>query len=227
MPKWPVAGFKVASYWCQSGQLLVPKWPVTGVKVASNWPLYPEKCITTHYAFCIKLHYGFPPKCITMHYAFCITLHYGFLQKCITTHYTFCITLHYGFRPKCITILYAFYVTKTAPAPCSAQPIPAHQTDLHLIPHPLASNHRPMQVKRYEPLCGSCTPKGCYLLTCRGHPLHSSAFPLDPFPASRPHGRDAAQNGLRSDASESRFDPDFSPHLKQQIFPFEATYFPS
>ena len=138
-----------------------------------------------------------------MHYSALRFLHYIALRIPAKMHYNSIRFLRY----------------KNAPAPCSAQPIPAHQTDLHLIPHPLASNHRPMQVKRYEPLCGSCTPKGCYLLTCRGHPLHSSAFPLDPFPASRLHGRDAAQNGLRSDASEGRFDPDFSP-------PSEATNFP-
>lgn len=106
------------------------------------------------------------------------------------------------------------------------QPIPAYQMNLHLIPNLLASNSRPRQVKRYEPLCGSCTPKGCYLLTCRGHPPLRGAFPLDPFPASRAYGRrplETVSGAMLSEAVSSLI----SPYLKQQISTPDTTIFPS
>ena len=106
------------------------------------------------------------------------------------------------------------------------QPIPAHQMNLQLIHRLFASNIRPRQVKRYEPLCGSCSRNGSYLFTCRGHqPMAGSPWTPSLWPPGPTVERplETASEVMLPEAVSSLI----SPYLKQQIYTHDTTSFPS
>lgn len=201
-----------------NGRILVIRCPLGVHPMAAFWPSdghrFPKNALQRSTGF----QAGKPEKRMHLLYVLCNTTQYKFLQKRMHLQYVLCSTMQYkklypGSAKTCTAHaccpLPSILSGQYDPRPRYAQPNPAHQMNLHLIPRLFASNSRPRQVKRYEPLCGSCTPKGCDLLTCRGHPPLRGAFPLDPFLASRTYGREAPRNSLRSDAFGGRFEPDF------------------